>query len=621
MRQKGDNIYVYIINKVLLTFGVLLSTQVLFYVANTRIFHVDGLNEWLGIAWGNVVFGFATVTAFLLPFLVVMIVPTKLRYKKWYHVVSEVLYIVPTLAIIIPNCCDSAYYQFTYRLLSSEIFSYLGISGQMGALAPHFAVDYWYTWVLGLVIAILFLVINGRIRLVQQRSFVDHSTADIVLSVVMAAVVFVMLRGGFGSFIQPDDASRYCQPKNAALVGNDAYNILCTIGQPDLRNIDYMPENEARELFEPVFTPAKHYVHDSLNPAPRPNIVILVLEGFAQEYMGCYNGGALPSYTPFLDSLAQYATLYDGRSNGKKSIEGIAAITSAVPNLMTRPFLETANGTNYSVGIPNLLKPYGYKSGFFHGTYNGVMNFDKYCQHVGFDEYIGKDEYEADPHTGNGDYDGAWGIFDGPFLDYTVRKLNNYRQPFFAEIFTISSHHPYELPEGFDGKFAEGPHPILRCVGYADYAVRRFFEQAQRSPWYENTLFVIVGDHSGPNITPQYNDYEGWYSIPMIFFTPGNPQGKVSQRIMQQIDIMPTLLDMLEIDTRCICYGTSAIRNSRTGRQIAYGNGYYLMVGNSADDPSTHEITTLGGGKESGTTRNIATLKSIIQQYNKQFAL
>ena len=171
-------------------------------------------------------FGFATVTAFLLPFLVVMIVPTKLRYKKWYRVVSEVLYIVPTIALIIPNCADSAYYQFTYRLLSSEIFSYLGISGQMGALAPHFAVDYWYAWVAGLVIAILFLLVNGKIRLVQQRSFVDHSTADIVLSVVMAAVVFVMLRGGFGSFIQPDDASRYCQPKNAALVGNDDYNIL-----------------------------------------------------------------------------------------------------------------------------------------------------------------------------------------------------------------------------------------------------------------------------------------------------------------------------------------------------------------------------------------------------------
>ena len=141
MDKKRHNIYIYLLLKLLLAFGTLLAAQAAFYLFNTRIFHLDGISEGMSALWGNLVFGMATVGAFLAPYLVWMLLPLEARWKKWYRVAAEVLYVVPVLFMIVPRGANMAYYQYTYRLLSEEIFSYLGIGGQMGTLVPLFAVD------------------------------------------------------------------------------------------------------------------------------------------------------------------------------------------------------------------------------------------------------------------------------------------------------------------------------------------------------------------------------------------------------------------------------------------------------------------------------------------------
>lgn len=606
----------YLLKKVLLAFGTLLLTQILFYAANTTIFHVGSAGEWLGIVWGNIVFGFATIATILLPYIALTALPVKARWNRWYRIVSEILYVVPILIIVVANCSNTAYYQFTFRLLTADIFDYLGVGGQMGTLLPIFAIDYWYAWVFAVVIMVLFFIANSNIKLLPQRRFGQHTAADATMFATIALITLLLVRGGITHRLQLADATRYCQPKNAALVDNDAYSILRTIGKPTVGSVNYMSNEQANQLFDPTFVPAAKPSTDTLHTAPRPNIVIIVLESFAQEYMGCYNNGVLPSYTPFLDSLATQSVVYQGRANSKKSIEGITAITSSVPTLSSTAFTQTPAGKAYTTGLPGLLKPSGYHSGFFHGGYNGTMDFDKYCKQVGFDDYFGKNEYEADVHTGN-DYDGAWGIFDGPFFDFTLRKLDSYKQPFLAEIFTVTSHHPYPIPDNVKELFAEGPHPILKCVAYTDYCLRQFFAQARHADWYENTLFVIVGDHSGPNITPIYNDYEGWYSIPMMFFSPKNMQGREDERIMQQVDILPTILDILEIDTTCTSFGTSLLRSPNHGRFVAFGNNYALMVTNAPD--GSHTLTTLPT-KGSDNTPQTDTLKALLQQYSNLFS-
>lgn len=647
---RTNNIYVYLLYKSLLAFFVLLVTQAFFYLDNTRIFNVDGFREWMGILWGNLTFGIATTAYMLIAYYALNLIPFNFRWNKHYHRITEVaFYYLPVMAMLVADICDSAYYQFTYRRLSGEIFRYLGIGGDMGALWPHFVIDYWHSSVFAIVIIAIFLWLGGKVRLIPRNRYRSHRFNDILGLVLGAGCVVLLVRGGFGKNIEWNDTTKYCQAKNCALVTNSGYNIVRTLNGGTLKECQYMDASKAQTLYNPIFGPDTNIANarpeacngwapkaglwlqtaaaDSLGSRAsdpmihRKNVVVIVLESFSQEYMGCYNNGIMPTFTPFLDSLYQHSVVYQGRANGKKSIEGIPAIFGSIPTLMTFPLMMSDYADDSLNALPNILSHNGYHTAFFHGSHNGVMNFDKLCKKLGFNEYYGKNEYMADRHARESDFDGCWGIFDEFYLQYMVRRLSTFQQPFMAGVFTLSSHHPYTMQPGHENDFNEGPHPLCKVVMYSDNALRKFFDAARQTDWYENTVFVITADHSGQGLHRQYNDYDGWYRIPMMFYIPlyeefyvpqfgnGWSTHKVSPRLMQQTDIMPTLLDYLGIEDRTVCFGTSAFRNPKNGWQIAYGNGYYQLETNDG------KVSVLGQEKVEGNG-SIDLLKSIVQQYN-----
>jgi phosphoglycerol transferase MdoB-like AlkP superfamily enzyme len=162
-----------------------------------------------------------------------------------------------------------------------------------------------------------------------------------------------------------------------------------------------------------------------------------------------------------------------------------------------------------------LLKCKGYGSAFFHGGINSSMGFSAFAAQAGFDKYYGKDEYNNDR-----DYDGIWGIWDEEFLQFFAEKLNDMPQPFCTAVFTLSSHHPFKLPQRHESRFPEGSDPLTKCISYTDYALRRFFETAQTQSWYANTLFVITADHASHPLHAEYETSVGQMSVPIIYFAP-----------------------------------------------------------------------------------------------------
>jgi len=652
---RTSNIYAYLFSKALLALLLLFAAQIFFYLVNTSIFHVADAKEWLGIIWGNITFGIATIGCLLLPYFVANLIPFKFRWNKHYHRLTEIfLYYIPVLFIIICDICDASYYQYTYRRLTGEIFSYLGISGNMGSLWPQFLRDYWHSTLFGLLLIFATFWLGTRIRLIGRNKYRNHHLNDIVGLILGTAVAIFLFRGGFGHNIQWQDTTNYCQAKNSALVTNSGYNIVRTFNGGTLNETHYMDDRQAQQLFNPLFTPdssitalhrtawapnaGSYTTFDSLSRQPIRhfnNIVVIVLESFSQEYMGCYNQGIMPSFTPFLDSLARHSILYQGRANGKKSIEGIPAIFSSIPTLMPFPLTLSDYADNTLNALPSILSANGFHTAFFHGSYNGVLSFDKLCANMGFNQYYGQNEYMADRLARPSDYDGTWGIYDEHFLQYMSRRLSTFTQPFFAGVFTLSSHHPYTMQPERVGQFPEGPHPLCQVVAYSDNALRKFFDSARQTEWYPHTLFVITADHSGQGLSRAYNDYNGWYRIPMIIHlpeaecTPSQPApataanaasqpdpyasngqtAYVSPRLMQQTDLMPTLLDYLGIPAQTVCFGTSAFRNPNQGWQIAYGNSYYQL------ETADGKIAVLTHDKQEGNG-NIQLLKSIVQQYN-----
>ncbi|MBR1793322.1 MAG: LTA synthase family protein [Bacteroidales bacterium] len=620
--KEEKSIYAYLLLKLLLAVALLLLSQVAFYLCNTRIFHVDGIGEWMSILWGNIRFGFSTIVLFLSPYFILNLLPFKYRWNRVFRFFSETfLYYCPVLLVVALNCIDLCYYQFTYRRMSGAMFSYVGVGGDMGSLIPQFIVDYWYGVLIFICLVVVFLWCGALIKLGKRNPYFDYRKADQIGVVVGFLLLLFLGRGGFQwHWLKPTDAFAHCQPKNSAIVTNTAFNVLHTLSPQPLPEIhSSFVQSDTAQMSTAVSTMFRHYPFNnrslSADSLAGTNIVVIVLESFSQEYMGCYNQGVMESYTPFLDSLAQHCTLYQGRSNGKESIEGIPAILAGIPSLsdvsyiMSPYCVESATQAT----LPRLLGRHGYRTAFFHGCYNGSLGFDTFCHKIGIHQYWGMDEYNADSLSLPDDYDGVWGISDEPFLQFTARKLSEFHQPFFATIFTESSHHPYKIPEPHSNDFKSGSHPLLRSVMYTDYALRRFFDTISQQLWFYNTLFVITADHPGQGLHRQYNDYDGWYNIPMMFYMPWHPVHQNNTRIVQQLDLLPSIADFLHLQDTFDCLGSSVYQSPQIGHQVVYGSGYYQLL--TSDEGPDNKLSILAGTKTVGEDDNLDYLLRFLTQY------
>ena len=638
-------VWLYVLLMFLLALALLLATQAVFAAVNSSFFVVKGLGAWLKIVLGNLHFGLAGTAMCLWPFVVMYAVPVKVRCSKWFGTVGRTLFVILAMLMLVANLVDIPYYQWTLRRTTSEIFGYLGTSftGGFGTLLLQFLHDFWPYFLLGFALLALLIWMSGLVRLVPEEQDLPAGAekhcartrakgakrcvrplGEALQSVAMLLLAVLAIRGGIIFQHKPlsaIDASRYAAAGNAGLVVNTPFSIIRTLGhESGLKPVEYYSESELEQIFSPLSQGAGNLQWGKADGA-KPNVVLIILESFSEEYMGCLNGGG-ESWTPFLDSLSAQCTLFQGMANGKRSIESLPSLLSGIPSLMDEAYITSSYAQNKVRSLPQILKQHGYATAFFHGAYNGSMNFDSYTRMAGIDRYYGMNEYR-----GEEGFDGVWGIFDEPFLQFAVGEMSTIDTPFFAAVYTISSHHPYAIPEQHKGRFRKGDLPILETVGYADYALGRFFASASRCPWFENTIFIITADHAAQPMSDRYASPAGQFRVPMMVYRPGLP-GSRSSHIFQHCDLMPTVLDMLGLTDPCMAFGSSALRGG-DGFHVAYtGNAYQLISRGYAvalngdrteayrleSDPLMH--SNLWPVDNDTVQSNLSLLKAIVQQYS-----
>jgi len=294
---------------------------------------------------------------------------------------------------------------------------------------------------------------------------------------------------------------------------------------------------------------------------------------------------------------------------------------------MTEDFITSQYASGKFNSLASLLKTEGYNTSFFHGGKNGTMGFDAFCRSAGFDSYYGKNEY-----PNQADFDGHWGIWDEPYLQYIANTLNTTPQPFMSAVFTLSSHHPYKVPDKYKNKFRKGPLEIQEPIMYTDYALKKFFEKASTMPWFENTIFVITADHTSEAWQPFYKNRVGQYAIPIIFYEPQSNQSGHQGIIAQQTDIMPTILDMLHYPKPFVAFGGSLLRNNEPRFSLSYLNGNYQLIQDGYSWQTDHTISNalynfkndslltndLYKSDKNTAAEKDLLLKAIIQQYNNR---
>ncbi len=511
--------------------------------------------------------------------------------------ILKVYFTVVVGLLLLVNLVDSIYFHFIQKRSTADIFKLIFVSDDVPTLLPGFMRDYWFVPIIWLVLLILTWIIYPKLNI---KKFNEIHSLDklkfhwktmvfkIGLLIVILGLSLIGARGGLQ--LKPlsiIDASKQVGAAHMPLVLNSVFTIMTTYGHENLHEKNYYSKTEISEKYNVV----QNVNADNLS-FNKKNIVVLLLESFSKEYVGFlnnYNG-----YTPFLDSLSRHSLVFENAfANGLRSIDAIPAIVSGIPSLMDDPFITSIYSSNKTNSLAVMLKKKGYQTAFFHGGTNGTMNFDGFASYAGFDKYYGRTEYNND-----NDYDGYWGIYDEPFLQYFAHKLNSFNQPFFAFEFTLSSHYPYGIPKNHKGKFAEGPMKIHKVVRYTDYALAKFFNTVKTMPWYENTIFVIVADHPAQSVIPSNNadikeesdklsDYQnsyyknisGRYAIPMIIFNPKDSLTNIKfQETIQQTDLMPTLLDYLNYDEPFIAFGTSIFNDSTNRVAVQYVNGLYQIT-------------------------------------------
>ena len=613
---------------------LLIITQIVFYLLNSTLFNVNSFKDFLNICFGNLRFALSSLSFYLAPFLLLALLPVPLHGNKVYKVVISVLYFFGVEFIMVANLIDCGYFRFTFKRLTFDIFNYLGVGGDFNSLIPQFLRDYWHIVLIFIALNVVLYITDWLLRKKYCHSTKTSTSFNVVKGIIYFVIItfcgIIFQRGGFQ--VRPLNllqASQYAATQNTALVLNTPFTLYRTIGKPALTLKNYYTEEELAGIYSPLQSPSQEIWTDTLfTQVPqtgKTNVVIIIIESYAAEYFSTYNK-TNTTYVPFLDSLAKHSIVFNGMSNGKRSIDGIPAIVSSLPLLTEESYITSPYSENNLSSIGGLFSSLGYKTFFFHGGYNGTMNFDSYTNHVGYGEYLGKNEYNDDR-----DYDGNWGIFDEPFLQYMVKKLNTVKEPFAATVFTLSSHHPYTIPPQHKGRFPKGTLIVHETVGYTDYALRKFFESASKSDWYKNTVFIITADHSALTATKEFQTELGLYKIPILIYSPMLKHGVMTNQTMQQIDILPTVADMLHTECSVFSFGRS-VYSALPHYYIYYSNGeYILMMGDYVSKFREGYKTELFNAKTDPDLRNDISdknksitdyheklTKAIIQQYNNR---
>jgi phosphoglycerol transferase MdoB-like AlkP superfamily enzyme len=224
------------------------------------------------------------------------------------------------------------------------------------------------------------------------------------------------------------------------------------------------------------------------------------------------------------------------------------------------------------------LSSMGYQTAFFHGAPASSLGFQGFCKATGFHQCFSQEDFEADPHTeGRAAYDNWWGIWDEPFLQYFKMKMDGMKQPFMTTLFTLTSHHPFHVPDAYKDRFVEEELPIHKSIRYTDHALRRFFNEASKTKWFKNTVFVLTGDHTNASNHAAYKSAINQFSTSLIIYDPsGDIAPGMREGIAQQTDILPTILGIVGYDKPYLAFGSDLLNTpQRDLWAINYLDGTY----------------------------------------------
>ncbi|MBK6347991.1 MAG: sulfatase-like hydrolase/transferase [Bacteroidales bacterium] len=278
----------------------------------------------------------------------------------------------------------------------------------------------------------------------------------------------------------------------------------------------------------------------------RPNIVLLILESWSADLIESLGGES--GITPEFHKLEKEGILFTSLwATGPRSEQAMSSIFGGFPAHPISSITVQPDKFSKLTTVTQKLIDQGYNTSFYFGGQLIYGNIRGFILHNGFHRITELENF------GNDVKKGKLGVHDEFTLARQLNDLNREKQPFFSALFTLSSHSPYDQPMEDVLDWGENEKPYINSAFYTDRSVGDFIRNAKKQPWYKNTLFIVVADHS-------HNSYRNWsfttplyHKIPLLFFgdvIKPEFKGTRNQRLFNQCDIASTLLHQMDIDAR-----------------------------------------------------------------------
>lgn len=497
-------------------------------------------------------FDASVALTFLLPWVLLLNLPLRWVAKQWFQRVLGWGIFAVFLAYLGVLVGDVVYFNWVKRHLAGELF----LLGNDYAILSDMALLYWQ-WVILASVLVVVLAVFWR-SLVRLPIHTNRYGWLVLVLVLLGSVA--VIRGSFDK--KPINVIHAYSEGNSKLANLTLNGVFTTLhyGNQGGQWANFFSDQEARAI---MGLPEQRYPLRKSYPAraKKPNVVFVLLESWTPQYIDAFGGGHY-GVTPNFDKLAREGVMFTQfYAAGQRSIEGIQATLTGVPPLKGMPTLgfglEVANLTP----LGKLANQHGYNTIFLQTSHRNSFYVDKIAQTLGFSQYFGAEDTPPqldypDPYGSKfgWDYETYLKLFE------TIQKDAD--KPFFAYLFTGATHAPYaRLQQQFEKyPYDEGENGFYNLLYYADWALGEFMQRARAQPWFDNTVFVFTADHVFAN--EQSGDLRRKFNTPLVIYAPALYPARVETRVFSQLDIMPTLIDILGFDDPFYAVGDSVFRKT-----------------------------------------------------------
>lgn len=493
----------------------------------------------------------------LLPLVVLWVAGICNYTAKWLYRSTAAYFITLYSLAFIISAANIPYFSYFFKTINSSIYNWFGYGATTAGMIFG-ETSFYFPIFLGLVsILISGWGITASSAYFYRLSIKVPNTVSSIqrISVFITGVACIGLclfgiRGRMGYNPIKVSQAYYCEDPFLNQLGvNPVFNLLTSTlddNRKENRYLHLMPEQEAIEEVQKLLgrkgitqiSPIAREIKQSADTTTFRNVVLIFMESMSANLMESF--GSNKSLTPFLDSLYHQSLSFSHfYSSGIHTNHGMYSTLYSFPAIMKRNAMKGSVIPVYS-GLPTILKDNGYQNLFFMTHESQYDNMNAFFRTNGFDEIYAQENYPAEKVVN------SFGVQDDFLYQYALPILNKKAtsgRPFFTVLLSISNHPPYIIPDYFK------PHsdkPEDQIVEYADWSIKQFMTEAEKQPWFDNTIFVLLGDHGKLVDSPESEIPQSYNHIPLMIYGKGI-QPEIRAQFGGQIDVAPTLLGLLNI--------------------------------------------------------------------------